>query len=151
MKPSAATTVSAGSVSARAALDGDLDAGDPVVADEPGHLGVDDDLDRQRLHPGDGRGVRAELVPPVHQRHRLGQRLQGQRPVERRVAAADDDHVLAGQLVELRHEEDDAVAGELVRGRQRPGREAAQAAGDSTAPQRSCSPSARPSTGRPSA
>jgi hypothetical protein len=49
--------------------------------------------------------------------------------VERRVAAADDDHVVPGEVVEVRHEEHDSGTGEGVRGRQRPGGEAAQPAG----------------------
>src|SRR5207249_2407641 len=113
-----------------AALDGDLDAFDHVDADEPAHLGVDNDIHRQGLYPSDRAGVRAELVPPVDQRHRLRKRLQRKRPVERRVATAHDYHVLPGELVEMRYEVDDPLAGPAVGGRQRSSREAAHATRD---------------------
>ena len=45
---------------------------------------------------GDAVRVRAEGVAPVHEGHRGGDRLEAERPVDGAVAAADDDHVLAG-------------------------------------------------------
>ena len=43
-----------------------------------------------------GRG--AELGPPMHQRQACRPRQQLERPVERRVAAAEDHQLLAGEL-----------------------------------------------------
>ena len=48
-------------------------------------------------------GRRAELGAPMQQGQRLGDRLQVQGPIERRVAAADDEHVAAPEMLHLAH------------------------------------------------
>ena len=45
----------------------------------------------------------AELVAAMHQRHAPRQRLQVQRPVERGIAAADDQQPLVAELLHLAH------------------------------------------------
>ena len=63
---------------------------DVALLDEGEHL----------LHRG---GRRAELGAPMQQRQRLGDRLQVQGPIERIVAAADDEHVAAPEMLHLAH------------------------------------------------
>ena len=46
----------------------------------------------------------------MQKRQRLGHRLQVQGPVERRVAAADDEHVAAAEMVHLAHRVEHRVA-----------------------------------------
>ena len=71
----------------------------------------------------------AELVTPMQQGERVGHGLQAERPVERGVAAADDQHVLAAKFVHLAHRVEDGLALErLDAGKRRPlGRERAAA------------------------
>ena len=57
----------------------------------------------ERAHLLDRVGRAAELVAPVQQRQAFGDRLEVERPVERRVAAADDEHVLAAQVLHAAH------------------------------------------------
>jgi hypothetical protein len=68
----------------------------PVLALEAGHLTdleADLALIAQRKHLVDAVGSRAELGTAVHQRHRFRNRLQVERPVECRIAAADNQQV----------------------------------------------------------
>ena len=60
-------------------------------------------LPAQLLHLIDRRRVRAEPVAPVDQHDRLGDALQVDRPVEGRVAAADEEHPLALELLRVEH------------------------------------------------
>ena len=110
-KPSAATTVWAGSVVtspvSRCRTSTSAIAPSPRMADSSQrrmqrHAEVADLLD----HPG----VRPELLPPVHQMHRPGDRVQRPRPVEGGVAAAHDHHVAAGVVVEPGDEVDQPAA-----------------------------------------
>ncbi|MPM51539.1 hypothetical protein SDC9_98288 [bioreactor metagenome] len=80
----------------RPVLPGDahLGAADPAVAADLGHLGVDEHPDVAVADPVDRPLVGPEPVAAVHHRHRPGDRLQVQGPVEGAVAAADDHHVL---------------------------------------------------------
>ena len=77
-----------------------------VGAFERGHLA---DLEihvagrDQRAHLVHAVGRAAEVVAPVHQRETLRNRLQIERPVERRVAAADDQQALVAELLHLAH------------------------------------------------
>ena len=97
MKPSAATSRSHGSVCGSPA-DVDLDLGHRV-AEHRGDLGVGDRSGpRTRCSTSTECGWARNGRPAVHQGHRLGDRFQQQRPVHRRVAAADDHHVQAGVL-----------------------------------------------------
>ena len=57
----------------------------------------------QRAHLLDAVGRGAEIVAPVQQRHALGDRMQIERPVEREIAAADDQDVLVAELLHLAH------------------------------------------------
>ena len=57
----------------------------------------------QRAHLLDAVGRGAEIVAPVQQRHALGDRMQIERPVERGIAAADDQDVLVAELLHLAH------------------------------------------------
>ena len=115
------------------AVDGDLDLLDHAVPSSPSSavtwalvtISTED-----ALHLVDGALVGAERVAAVDQGDRLGDRLEVQRPVERAVAAADDDHVLAGVRREARHEELHAAPDPAVAGRQRPRAELADAGGD---------------------
>jgi len=85
-----------------------IDAGDElaVVALERGDLA---DLQvhvtgrDQSAHLVDAVGRAAEVVAPVHERQALGKRLEIERPVERTVATADDQQVLAAESVHLAH------------------------------------------------
>src|SRR5207342_3980403 len=54
-------------------------------------------------------GRAAEVVAPVHQSEALGDRLQIERPVERRVAAADDQQPLAAEVLHLAHGVEDRL------------------------------------------
>ena len=85
----------------------------PVAARQAGHLAdLEVELLRllQREHLVDAVGRGAELRPPVDQRHALGDRLQVQRPVERGIAAADDDEVVAAEILHAAHRIEDALA-----------------------------------------
>jgi hypothetical protein len=82
------------------------------------------------MHLVHGVLVGTETVPPVHQGHRPSQRLQRQRPVERAVSPAYDDHVLVGVGVQLGDEVDQATAEVPGAGGQRSGRESPKATGD---------------------
>ena len=57
----------------------------------------------QRAHLLDAVGRGAEIVAPVQQRHALGDRMKVERPVERGIAAADDQDVLVAELLHLAH------------------------------------------------
>ena len=57
----------------------------------------------QRAHLLDAVGRRAEIVAPVQQRHALCDRMQVERPVERGIAAADDQNILVAELLHLAH------------------------------------------------
>ena len=52
----------------------------------------------------------AELVAPMNQRHALRQRLQVERPVEGRIAAADDKQVVAAVILHATHRIEDRGA-----------------------------------------
>ena len=69
------------------------------LAEREIHRAVGDEL----AHLVDAVGRGAEIVAAMHQRQALGQRLQIERPVERRVAAADDQDVLVAELLHLAH------------------------------------------------
>ncbi len=45
----------------------------------------------------------AEFVAAMDERDLLGDRMQVQRPVESRIAAADDEHVLVAKFFHLSH------------------------------------------------
>ena len=66
-------------------------------------------------HPRDRGGRGAELVPTMHQREARGPWQQLQRPVERRVAAAEDHQMLAHQLGRTLHPVVDGAAFESLR------------------------------------
>ncbi len=119
MKPSAATTACAGRVTRLLAVHGDLDLGERGVAAQRGHLRPGDDLDRAGADLVDGALVGAERVAAVHERDRSCDRLEVERPVERAVTAADDDHVLVDVRLERRDEELHAPAQPAVTGGQR--------------------------------
>ncbi len=74
--------------------------------------------------------VGAELLAAVDEGDAAGEGVERQRPVEGRVAAADDHDVAALVAGEVGHEVDHALAGEVRGGREGPGGEAAEAAGD---------------------
>ena len=57
----------------------------------------------QRAHLLDAVGRGAKIVAPVQQRDALGDRMQIERPVERGIAAADDQHVLVAERLHLAH------------------------------------------------
>ena len=57
----------------------------------------------QRHHLVDAVGRGAELVAPVQQREVRGERREIERPVERAVAAADDQDLLAAERLHLAH------------------------------------------------
>ena len=128
-KPSAATTAWARPDDGLA-VDGDLDVLEGPLAAQLGDLGLGDDVDVGGQHVLDGALVGAERVAPVHQGDRAGDALEVQCPVERTVAAADDDHVLAGVRLEARDEELHAAADPVLTGRQRARAELADACGD---------------------
>ena len=58
---------------------------------------------RRRLHLPDGGGVGPKPVGAVHQRHMGGPIRQLMRPIERRVASADDDDPPAAEFVGIEH------------------------------------------------
>src|SRR6266516_1876452 len=72
----------------------------------------------------------SELRSPVYQGDGLGDRLQHQRPVDSRVAAADDNHVKALIHGWVWHEMNDSASQELFTHRQGPRREGSDPAGD---------------------
>src|SRR5665213_3715381 len=57
----------------------------------------------QRTHLIHAVGRAAEIVAPVHQSEPLGNRRQIERPVERAVAAADDQQILVAKVSHLAH------------------------------------------------
>src|SRR6185369_13310307 len=76
------------------------------------------------------RRCRTELLAAVKQRERLGDRLEVERPIERRVAAADDQHVSAPEILQLAHRvEDGLVLILLDAGQRRPLRREGSATG----------------------
>ena len=111
-------------------VDGDLHLGHRRLAEQPGDLGLGDDLDAGVAHRLHRALVGAERVAAMDERDRGGDRLEVDGPVERRVAAADDDDVLAGVRREARHEELHAAAEPAVAGRERARAELADARGD---------------------
>ncbi len=112
------------------ALHVDVDLGDVRVAAHRTHLRVGQDVHRRRPQQLHRVRVRAELRAPVHDRHRLRERFQHQRPVQRGVATADHDDVLAGVLGRVRDEVREPAAEVVAAGGQRPRRERADPAGD---------------------
>jgi hypothetical protein len=98
-----------------------VDAGDLGEGHHPHGRGV------QLL---DGVLVRPEPVATVDQRDRRRDALEVERPVDGRVAATDDEHVLVAHRLELADEVDEAPSLERVRVGQRPRRERADPAGD---------------------
>src|SRR3546814_3775824 len=71
------------------------DLGASLEAGDLGHHEADLSGVGQGAHARDGIGRGAVVGPPVHQDDAGGHRLQVQRPVERRVAAAGDDEMPA--------------------------------------------------------
>jgi hypothetical protein len=86
----------------------------------------------QRAHLLDAVGSGAEIVAPVQQRHALGNRMQIERPVERGIAAADDQDILVAELLHLAHgvKHGGAFIGLDARHRRALGLERAAARGD---------------------
>ena len=62
------------------------------------------------VHLVDAVGSGAEFRPPVDQRDAFGDRLQIECPVERGIAAADDDQVMAAEFLHAPHRIEDAAA-----------------------------------------
>src|SRR3984893_648291 len=103
----------------RAVGGADVDTAQPPV--------IDDQRVRQRLdaahargrhlllHAGDPGGRGAEFVPAMHQHQARGPGQQLERPVERRVATAEDHQMLARQLGRALHPVLDGAAFESVR------------------------------------
>ena len=88
-------------------LVGDLDGGQPLVVDQPGHGGIVDELHVvPLLQPGDGGVLAPELVPAVDQIDLVGQIRQIEGVLQGGVAAAHHGHVPAAEEV--------AVAGGAV-------------------------------------
>ncbi len=81
VKPSAATSLSQGR-RLQLARHVDVDLGDVRVAAHVRDLRVGQHRDRRRLEQFHRVRVRAELRAPVHDRHRLGDRFEHQRPVD---------------------------------------------------------------------
>ena len=77
-----------------------------ALALEPGDLADDQlhaALGHEVAHLLDRVGSGPELVAAMHQRHRAGDRLQVEHPVERGVAAAGDQDPPAAELLHLAH------------------------------------------------
>lgn len=90
-----------------------------VGPDQPRHLGRHHERHAEVTHPIHQPGMRTEAVPAVDDRHAQRDRREHQRPVDRGVAATDDDDVPAGQVGGMLDEVQDRVAGPLGGGRQR--------------------------------
>ncbi len=78
----------------------------------------DDELDAaffgERFEPARRFGRGAEFRAAVHDHHARGDAGQRERPVDRRIAAAGDDHALAAQFLAPRHQVEDASALECL-------------------------------------
>ena len=105
MKPRAATSAWAGRTSRLLAVDADLDLLEVGVAAQRGHLGVGDDLDAGVLDRATVRSWARNASRRCTSVTDARDRLEVLGPVEGAVAAADDDHVLAGVRREAGHEE----------------------------------------------
>src|SRR6266511_183518 len=90
--------------------------------------------DRSMKSMRDAARVRPERGAAVHEGHRPGDGFQAQRPVAGAVAAADDDHVLAGVRAQRGYEERQATPHPAGAGRQRARGERADAAADHDGP-----------------